>query len=81
MTGTANRGIYQIAVLVDPTKPIEPWSTGQPWNRKYVNTFGGACSVNYQQPTVGDVRDATRLGLGFAVGTSSLNTYGNRAAT
>jgi hypothetical protein len=77
VTGTANRGIYQIAVLVDPTKPIEPWSAGQPWNRKYVNTFGGACSVNYQQPTVGDVRDATRLGLGFAVGTSSLNTYGN----
>lgn len=77
VTGTANRGIYQIAVLVDPTKPIEPWSTEQPWNRKYVNTFGGACSVNYQQPTVGDVRDVTRLGLGFAVGTSSLNTYAN----
>ena len=77
MTGTANRGIYQIAVLVDPTEPIEPWSTEQPWNRKYVNTFGGACSVNYQQPTVGDVRNVARLGLGFAVGTSSLNTYAN----
>jgi len=77
VTGTANRGIYQIAVLVDPTKPIEPWSTEQPWNRKYVNTFGGACSVNYQQPTVGDVRNVARLGLGFAVGTSSLNTYAN----
>ena len=77
VTGTANRGIYQIAVLVDPTKPITPWSTEQPWNRKYVNTFGGACGTNYQQPTVGDVRDATRLGLGFAVGTSSLNTYQN----
>ena len=80
VTGTANRGIYQIAVLVDPTKPIEPWSTDQPWNRKYVNTFGGACGTNYQQPTVGDVRDATRLGLGFAVGTSSLNTYLNSCA-
>jgi hypothetical protein len=80
VTGTANRGIYQIAVLVDPTKPITPWSTEQPWNRKYVNTFGGACGVNYQQPTVGDVRGGagvTRLGLGFAVGTSSLNTYAN----
>jgi hypothetical protein len=77
VTGTANRGIYQIAVLVDPTKPIEPWSTGQPWNRKYVNTFGGACGVNYQQPTVGDVRNVARLALGFAVGTSSLNTFAN----
>ncbi|HUG63584.1 MAG TPA: DUF6351 family protein, partial [Gaiellaceae bacterium] len=77
VTGTANRGIYQIAVLVDPAKPITPWSTEQPWNRKYVNTFGGACSVNYQQPTVGDVRNVAQLGLGFAVGTSSLNTYAN----
>jgi hypothetical protein len=80
VTGTANRGIYQIAVLVDPTRPITPWSTEQPWNRKYVNTFGGACSVNYQQPTVGDVRNVARLGLGFAVGTSSLNTYGNQCS-
>jgi hypothetical protein len=83
VTGTANRGIYQIAVLVDPTKPITPWSTEQPWNHKYVNTFGGACSVNYQQPTVGDVRAGAgveRLGLGFAVGTSSLNTYGNQCS-
>jgi len=77
VTGTANRGIYQIAVLVDPTKPITPWSTEQPWNRKYVNSFGGACSVNYRQPTVGDVRNVAQLGLGFAVGTSSLNTYAN----
>jgi hypothetical protein len=80
VTGTANRGIYQIAVLVDPTKPITPWSNEQPWNHKYVNTFGGACSVNYQQPTVGDVRNVARLGLGFAVGTSSLNTYGNQCS-
>ena len=80
VTGTANRGIYQIAVLVDPTKPITPWSTEQPWNRKYVNTFGGACGVNYQQPTVGDVRNVARLGLGFAVGTSSLNTYQNQCS-
>lgn len=77
VTGTANRGIYQIAVLVDPTKPIEPWSTEQPWNRKYVNTFGGACGVNYRQPTVGDVRNVARLGLGFAVGTSGLNAFSN----
>jgi hypothetical protein len=79
VTGTANRGIYQYAVLVDPTKAIEPWSTEQPWNHKYVNTFGGACSVNYQQPTVGNqLGNVALLGRGFAVGTSSLNTYGNQ---
>jgi hypothetical protein len=81
VTGTANRGIYQYAVLVDPTKPITPWSTGQPWNHKYVNSFGGACGVNYQQPTVGNQltgQNVALLGRGFAVGTSSLNTYANQ---
>ena len=80
LTGTANRGIYQFALLVDPAKPVSPW-TEQPWNHKYVNTFGGACSVNYQQPTVSNVlsgQNASLIGRGFAVGTSSLNTYGNQ---
>jgi hypothetical protein len=83
VTGTANRGIYQFALLVDPTKNASPW-TEQPWNRKYINSFGGACSVNYQQPTVGNQLggfgpgNADLLGRGFAVGTSSLNTYGNQ---
>jgi hypothetical protein len=81
VTGTANRGIYQYALLVDPTQEIAPWAVDQPWNGKYVNTFGGACGINYQQPTVGNVlsgANATRIGNGFAVGTSSLNTFGNQ---
>ena len=59
---------------------MSPW-TEQPWNHKYVNTFGGACGVNYQQPTVGNVlsgQNVSLIGRGFAVGTSSLNTYGNQ---
>ena len=80
VTGTANRGIYQFALLVDPTKAASPW-TEQPWNHKYVNSFGGACSVNYSQPTVTNqvvAGNADLLGRGFAVGTSSLNTYANQ---
>jgi hypothetical protein len=80
VTGTANRGIYQFALLVDPTKPVSPW-TVQPWNHKYVNSFGGACGVNYQQPTVGNQlagQNVALLARGFAVGTSSLNTYLNQ---
>ena len=79
VTGTANRGIYQIAVLVDPTKPIEPWSIEQPWNRKLYFTYGGACSTNHQQPTVGNqLGNVTQLARGFAVATSSLATFGNQ---
>ena len=77
VTGTANRGIYQIAVLVDPSQPIEPWSTTQPWSRKLFYPFGGACGNQHNQTAPGNVLQATQLGLGFAVATSSLNIYAN----
>ena len=80
VTGTANRGIYQIAVLVDPAKPIEPWSTGQPWSRKLFHPFGGACGNQHVQTAPSNVLQATQLGLGFAVATSSLNIYANNCS-
>jgi len=75
ITGTADRGIYQIAVLVDPVQPITPWSTAQPWSHKLFYTFGGGCGTDHTQRAPGNVLQATQLGLGFAVATSSLNTY------
>jgi hypothetical protein len=75
VTGTADRGIYQIAVLVDPAAPITPWSTSQPWSRKLLYSFGGGCGTDHTQRAPGNVLQAAQLGLGFAVATSSLNTY------
>ena len=80
VTGTADRGIYQLAVLVDPSKPIEPWSTSQPWSHKLFYTFGGACGNQHTQTAPGNVLQATQLGLGFAVATSSLNIYANNCS-
>ena len=77
VTGTADRGIYQMAVLVDPSRPIEPWSTTQPWSHKLFYPFGGACGNQHNQTAPGNVLQATQLGLGFAVATSSLNIYAN----
>jgi hypothetical protein len=77
VTGTAARGIYQIAVLVDPSKPITPWSTSQPWSRKLFYPFGGACGNMHVQGAPGNVLQATQLALGFAVAMSSLNIYAN----
>ena len=80
VTGTANRGIYQFALLVDPTKPVSPW-TEQPWNHKFVNSFGGGAASttsSRRSATSWAAANATLLGRGFAVGTSSLNTYGNQ---
>jgi len=75
VTGTADRGIYQIALLVDPALPIMRWSTAQPWSHKLLYTFGGGCGTDHTQRAPGNVLQAGPLGLGFAVATSSLNTY------
>jgi hypothetical protein len=77
VTGTVDRGIYQMAVLVDPGKPIEPWSTEQPWSRKLFYPFGGACGTEHRQLGPGSVLQAQQLGAGFVVATSSLNIYAN----
>ena len=77
VTGTVNRGIYQMAVLVDPSKPIEPWSAEQPWSGKLFYTFGGACGTEHRQLAPGSVLQAQPLGAGFAVATSSLNIFAN----
>ncbi|MBE2316716.1 hypothetical protein DVA67_012085 [Solirubrobacter sp. CPCC 204708] len=76
VTGTVNRGIYQLAVLVDPSKPIEPFAAAQPWSGKLLYTFGGACGTEHRQLGPENVlRQVQALGTGFAVATSSLNIY------
>ena len=77
VTGTVDRGIFQMAVLVDPSKPVEPWSAEQPWSRKLFYTFGGACGTEHRQLAPGNVLQAAQLGAGFVVATSSLNIYAN----
>ena len=77
VTGTADRGIYQMAVLVDPSRPIEPWSADQPWSHKLFYPFGGACGTEHRQLAPQSVLLAPQLGAGFAVATSSLNIYAN----
>ena len=77
VTGTVDRGIFQMAVLVDPSKAVTPWSTEQPWSRKLFYTFGGACGTEHRQLAPGNVLQAPQLGAGFVVATSSLNIYAN----
>ena len=48
--GTINRGIYDIAVLFDPTKPAWTANTPQPqWNGKVLYTFGASTGQPRQQ--------------------------------
>ncbi|TDV57476.1 DUF6351 family protein [Actinophytocola oryzae] len=80
-TGTANRGIYQTAVLHDPLAEPEPSPFARPagWNRRLIYTLGGGCTGGWyrQGNTTGGVTDAFMLGQGFAVASSSLNVFGN----
>jgi uncharacterized tannase-like protein DUF6351 len=80
-TGTANRGIYQIAMLHDPVAEPAPSPFVHPagWNRRMIYTLGGGCTGGWyrQGNTTGGVTDAFMLGQGFAVASSSLNVFGN----
>ena len=76
--GTIDRGIYVFAVLADPAAPAPtPFDPPAAWNRKLYWTFGGGAGPGHRQAAPGNVLLDTQLSRGFAVATSSLNTFGN----
>jgi Tannase-like family of unknown function (DUF6351) len=84
-TGTLNRGIYQIALLDDPTHRSDPspWQRLFGWNGKLVYTFGGGCGPGYHQGTTtgGVLTKLYELGKGYAVASSTLNVWQNTCNT
>jgi hypothetical protein len=77
-TGTINRGIYQIAVLHDPTSEAEPSPTAPPkgWNQRMVYVFAGGCRGMYRQGSrTGPLIDDQFLSQGFLTVSNSLNVY------
>ena len=80
--GTLNRGIYDIAVLFDPTKPAWTPTTPQPqWNGKVLYTYGASTGQPRQQfrseqnwavGGITGINDDTALRLGFLVADHSL---------
>ena len=73
--GTINRGIYDIAVLFDPTS-AKPWTALSPqaqWNRKVVYTFGASTGQpRLQFRTEQNWADDAALSRGFMVVDNSL---------
>lgn len=79
--GTMNRGIYDIAVLFDPTKP---WSANAPqaqWNGKVFYTYGASTGQprlqfrseqNWAVAGITGINDDTALRLGYLVIDNSL---------
>lgn len=79
--GTANRGLHEIAVLADPTKPWAPWdpSAQKGWNGKLLVIFGGGTSQQYRQGTPESVMNHAALSAGYAVTSSSMLVHGQHA--
>lgn len=80
-TGTANRAIYQTAVLHNPTTEAAPSAIAPPanWNGRLIYTFGGGCTGGWyrQGASTGGVLDDNILKQGYALASSSLNVFGN----
>src|SRR5882757_7537392 len=80
--GTRNRGIYDIAVLFDPTKPAWTPTAPQPqWNGKVLYTFGASTGQprlqfrseqNWVIAGITGTNDDSALRLGFMVADNSL---------
>ena len=79
-TGTANRAIYQTAMLHNPVAEPAPSFTNAPagWNGRLVYTFGGGCTGGwYRQGNItGGVLDHNILQQGYAMASSTLNVFG-----
>lgn len=80
-TGTANRGIYEIAALGDPRtgRAPDPVRPDRAWTGRAVYTLGGGCRSGWyrQGPGTGGVLVDEMLSRGMAVVSSSLNVFGN----
>jgi Tannase-like family of unknown function (DUF6351) len=80
-TGTMDRGIYQNAVLHDPTKDAAPTPLAPPkgWNKRLIGNHGSGCAGGWYiqgasegvNPLTGD--NLLRLGEGYAIFINSLN--------
>ena len=71
--GTINRGIYDIAVLFDPSQPWSALAPQQQWNGKVVYTFGASTGQpRLQFRTEQNWADDAALSRGFMVVDNSL---------
>ncbi|WP_232832191.1 DUF6351 family protein [Nocardiopsis sp. FIRDI 009] len=78
-TGTANRAIYETAVLFTPgADGPDPWHAPEGWNRRLVYKFGGGCKGGWyvQGSRTAGVLDHGMLSRGYAVASATLNVFG-----
>ncbi len=75
--GVIDRSIYEMAVPVASTvqEPHSPLDESR-WNKRLVYRYGGGCGTTYSQGSdFAGALDPKLLSLGYAVTTSTLNTF------
>jgi hypothetical protein len=71
--GTIDRGIFDVAVLFDPTQPWTPFAPQRQWNGKVVHTFGASTGQPRRQfRTEQNWADDAALSRGFMVVDNSM---------
>lgn len=83
-TGSANRGIYELAMLHDPANEPDPdpWNRPAGWNHRVVFTLGGGCPGGWyvQGARTAGVTNDFYLHQGYAVVSNTLNVFGNNCS-
>jgi hypothetical protein len=74
--GSADRGMYQIAVLFDPTKPFTATAPQVGWNHKMVTMGGAGCGTKHGASASISAMDQNSLAKGFLVASSGLLNNG-----
>lgn len=78
-TGTMDRGIYKLAVLIDPAETPAPWTPPAGWNGKLMFLLGGGTAPHHSQDASPLPLDDNALSHGFMVATSGLNVHGSNS--
>jgi hypothetical protein len=77
--GAMDRGIYDLAVLSNPSQPWAPWASQSGWNHKLLYQFGGGTAPHHSNgPPISNLVDLA-LARGFMVANNSLNTRGQNS--
>ncbi len=74
--GAMDRGIYDVAVLSNPTGTWAPWAPQAGWNQKLLWAFGASTAVHHSNGLPEPVMIDMALSRGFMVASNSLNVRG-----
>jgi len=77
--GAMDRGIYDVAVLSNPSGTWAPWAPQAGWNHKLLWPFGASAAVHHSNGSPSGVMIDMALSRGFMVANNSLNVHGQNS--